>query len=156
MTMTYKLKKENNVDLIAQLVVFFILIIGIIYTLFTIDYDVSVVVYSILFIFLFLGMFISVWKNFQDKKEIFIEIDIQDDKAVLPSKTVFFKDIDGFVLLHHLAYGNYYGSIYTVVAKKRELCLYSREFSGNNFLDEESTIEIFTNLDKAYKKYRQS
>ena len=96
------------------------------------------------------------YKASNDEKESFLEVEIQDDKVRFNAKTILFKDVEAFAFNHYRQYGNYYGHIYSVIEGKKEACLYSREFKGNNYLSEEMMVEIYTALEEKYQEYKKN
>jgi len=156
---TYKLQKDSSSTTGFQIIILFLMVVASFYTIATIDFDIPSFIFISLFSLLFMVMFFSSLKKIGDTKEYFLDVDIQDDRVKCDDKTILFKDIETFTFHHYQEHGNYYGWIYTIIDGKKEVCLYSREFKGNNYLSEEMLVEIYTLLEKkltAYKKLHPS
>ena len=152
---TYRLQKESELAQIFQIIVLFLIVVSGFYTLSNIDFSLGVSLFLSLFILLFIGIFVSSIKKFGDKRELFLEVDIEEDRVRFNEKRVLFKDIEAFTFEHYQEYGDYYGRIYSIRDAEKETILYSREFDANNYLNEEMFVEIYTTLQKSYEAYTQ-
>lgn len=152
----YKLQKESTTSIVFQTVIFLFLIIASFYTLSTQDFDFGAFAFISLFSLLFIAMLFSSIKELNDKKEHFLEVDIQDDSVTFNAKILLFKETEAFTFSHYQEYGNYYGRIYTVIDGEKDACLYSREFKGNNYLNEKMMVEIYTALEAKYGEYKKN
>ena len=124
----YKLQKDSTTEMSFQIIILVLIIVASFYTLATIDFNVTAFIFISLFTLFFIAMFISSVINSVDKKEQFLEVDIEEDRVRFNKKTLLFKNIETFTFNHYREYGNYYGWIYSVVDGEKEESLYSREF----------------------------
>lgn len=152
---TYKLQKESSSSLAFAACISCMLVFSSIYALITIEYKLPVFIFLSLLSIVFLAMFVSTLKEIEDKSEQFLEVKIDDDSVSFNEKSILFKDVEAFSFEHYIEYGNYHGRIYLVEGGKKNPCLYSREFDGNNYLSEEMMLEIFTRLDAKYELYKK-
>ena len=152
---TYKLQKESKSSLGIQAFTLFMLVIGSMYVLSTIEYSLGILIFLSILTLVFIAMFFSTIKQIEDKSEHFLEVEIDDDSLRLNLKTILFKDVEAFAFEHYRENGNYYGRIYLVQNGERSSCLYSREFIANNYLSEEMMLEIYTTLSEKYETYKQ-